>query len=240
MADPVEVLLPIITRIEAKVDRLAESHGERIRIVEGKLTWKNLVVSAVVAVVVALVTGFTAGCHAPDAKFPSRAEMTRADKATVLITGLDANGGFTGTGFFTGPDRLWTAGHVCEVDALYTITTYDGHLAIAYPAFDNDIAPYDLCMMQVFGYEPEVTLEFERTPPEKWDPVYYVGYPQGMLTVQDGTFVGYHNGFARVAIPGYMGASGSALINERGKVVGVLSNLYPYDFNNIMFAPVDI
>lgn len=240
MSDPVEVLLPVINRIEAKVDRVAEVLGARIEVVEGKLSFKNMIVSAVIAIATVIATSFAAGCTAPDVQFPSRQEMTRADKATVKVEGVDASGSWTGTGWFSAPDKMTTAGHVCEEDALFSFTDYKGQPGLAYPVMDSDTDPYDICTMQVVGYEPTVWLETADTKPKKWDPVYYVGYPNGELTVQDGYVVGYQEDYLRVAIAAYPGASGSALLNTDGEVVGVLSRFYPYDFNNFLFAPTDI
>jgi S1-C subfamily serine protease len=230
-----------VGRVEAKLDFVIEKQVEleaRTRVLEHKLTWKNVVVSAIVACATAFATAFASGCVRPPVQHPTQAEVTKAEAATVKISGMSMLGGYTGTGFFIAPDRIGTAGHMCEEGDFYQIETSDGTLAMVYPVLDSDTDPYDICVMQVVGYESKDVLKVSRETPVMGDVVWYVGYPNGALSEQEGRIMTYQEGYYRASIPGYPGASGSALLNEEGEVVGVLHGYYPYDFNNILFAPV--
>lgn len=156
--------------------------------------------------------------------------------AVVAVGGHSAFAGWTGTGWYIAEDGdnsvVATAGHVCmyrgdtigPVEVLMTFSTVSSPEPVdAYPIYDHDGSPDDTCLLYVPHSAPGV---IKIGPdPKQGDPVSYVGFPHGNLGTHTGTVIGLEpdNGYLIASIPVYFGASGSAVVDSRGRAVGIIS-----------------
>ena len=98
----------------------------------------------------------------------------------------------------------------------------------------------DLCIIRI-NYERPV-VEIASSNPDQGDKVFYAGYPQGvyypnLLHFFDGYYAGID--FGRKAtwnIPVTNGSSGSPVVNQRGELVGIVSEVL-VDFDHITMGP---
>lgn len=148
--------------------------------------------------------------------------------ATAQVEATDALGTSIGTAWLhstVGPSATWvTAGHVCSPGAMYTIT-HDGQEYGAAELKRSDEP--DLCSLVTFGEVRAAPLRLAADEPEVGDELCYTGNPLGFMAygaspVFCGKAAGSGLGHTFVAIPGMSGASGSAVVNAEGRVVGVL------------------
>lgn len=160
--------------------------------------------------------------------------------ATVFIHMTDPDPIFGGEGYATGwyiasdSERsvIATAGHVCDAGLVYgvsqVVSLEDDYEAVeeeAYAFYDIDEAPStDVCLLVVNHPAPAV-LPIAEVEPTADAPVHYTGYPSGTRGSYTGTVenVNPETGTILLNIPGFFGASGSAVLNGDGEVVGVLS-----------------
>lgn len=175
------------------------------------------------------------GCAANEPRRPNFAAVTEVNAAAVVAVGDNAIlGNWTGTGWYIATDGnnsvIATAGHVCAARgdlisgfATVVLAVYSTEEADAYQIYDHDTDPDDVCLL----YSPVAAPDVIRigADPNSGDPVSYVGYPNGMLGAFNGTLIGQEEtqGFLIASIPAYYGASGSAVLNERGEAIGLLS-----------------
>lgn len=160
---------------------------------------------------------------------PHAREATAPISANIqIMEGFDL--GWRATGFYFATKGEYsvvaTAGHVCkDSDAellgipkpVYQI---DGH--DAYVIYDHDVAPEDdVCLLLVEARAPAVLSPGEQ--PDEGDEILYVGYPNGTRGTYRGLVEQVTDGGTLLSIPGYFGASGSAIVDSRGYVVGILS-----------------
>lgn len=151
--------------------------------------------------------------------------------AARKVTSLDADGVGFGTAWLVDKDDTYawwmTAGHVCGPDAIYTLKGVSGQASVVLRVVvDSDAPGPDVCIMQTLTVD-DVPL---RIADDVYygEPVHYVGSP--LATLQPGNapmFRGSATGMdddgnLLASIPAYPGASGSAITNERGEVVGLL------------------
>lgn len=186
----------------------------------------------------ALVVGLTS-CVRPAAKYPAPADAARAYKATVEIVVRTPLGGIRGTGWFLEDGVVVTAGHVCLPGAM-SVTLYDGSEHVAKIEYVSPIS--DVCVLSTTADAPEhFSLARQRAADMVFGtPVWYVGYPSGVLALGEGRVSGLtKDGNLAVSVPGWFGASGSALLDEHGDVVGVLSALGTGNGFVILFVPVE-
>ena len=106
-------------------------------------------------------------------------------------------------------------------------------------AFDSDI---DVCLIFMPDMEEDDTevLTIARKAPVAGDKIYNIAAPYGifevgMAPILEGRFNGNSEYFAYYSLPGAPGSSGSMLINEKGRLVGVLHSVY-VRFQNIIIS----
>lgn len=165
---------------------------------------------------------------------PKEPAQVHPRDATVFIHMTDGWQEGYATGWFIATDGEYsivaTAGHVCDPGLFYGISTdtvsldKTGTETVALPIYDVDNAPTeDLCLLVTKLVAPAV-LPVAEVSPGQDDAVHYTGYPSGTRGSYSGTVEDVDaNGVILLNIPGYFGASGSAVLNDAGEVVGVLS-----------------
>ncbi len=204
-----------------------DSHEVRIRTLERKSDWRTSVISSIVSVTIALIAAFSAGCLPPaPVQHPTPAEIRAVADSVVKITVVRGGQAWSGTGTFVETDRgqvVLTAGHVCETGALHTIELQDGTQTFAWIELDSaDETTADLCVLGTFATVAH-PLKLAQEAPQLGDVVWYYGYPSGMPSVYVGRLSSQDvNGYFFASIAGYLGASGAAVLDARGDVVGVL------------------
>ncbi|QHT61692.1 hypothetical protein GXP70_18075 [Paenibacillus lycopersici] len=128
-----------------------------------------------------------------------------------------------GSGFIVNTDVFVTNWHVAKGSDTLTINFADKQevVKVADALFKNE--DEDLIGFRVKGY-PSLTLN-TGTPVNK-DKVYALGYPSSKFTITEGMFVSEWNDDRWSHYPDTMpGASGGALINSTGEVIGVTSTV---------------
>lgn len=187
-------------------------------------------------------------------------------KGVDLLTGQPDTIGGIGTGWFFDweGDRavIMTAGHVCTnvgevkknigvTSVKFKVTVRGGDEYDATVLYDHDTRFDDTCVLGVEGYTPPVVMRLYWGDTDTLDfgqPVWYVGYPTGMLGTFDGRISGYMEesletefelGYLLANIDTWYGASGSALLNEDGQVVGLLSAVHMSFHHIAYFVPVE-
>lgn len=173
----------------------------------------------VLAVALSLGLGCGARPHTPAEK---------AQAATWPVAVVSVFGGGKATAWYVDDHLAVTAGHVCMFgnDANYTVGD-----ARAWPiAVDYDT---DVCVLATESEAPAV-LRLATRAPELGDDLVYVGYPQGARVMGHGTAAECKSQDDETVqslcalIPGTWGSSGSAVLNDRGDVVGLVSQFYGY------------
>lgn len=179
-----------------------------------------------IALSLLLLLASCTGCVRRLPERPPEATIDAQVAVTRVISSTSVEGTSVGTAWLVAEDAqlsYWvTAGHVCDPDAILTLGV--GDLALALIAQRSDDP--DLCVV--------VSLPVHLTPlrlapadPRIGDELRYVGNPvnamsNGMTPVFYGRAGGCTDGILYVAVPGYPGASGSAITDKHGEVVGVL------------------
>ena len=151
---------------------------------------------------------------------------------------------FRGTNKFT---DILTAGHVCavpeaaiEIGATQDVTVFDitGH---QYSAKVYAIDPVnDLCALRIKERRP--TIKLASRNPDIGDKVYAAGYPSsfynpGTLHFVDGYFGGVDTmRTGSYTLPSAPGSSGSAITNDKGELIGIVSAVLS-EFNNVTIGP---
>lgn len=166
-----------------------------------------------------LLAVFLTGCHLP----PKRITPTVAEQAAVYIVAHSGNlPAWSGSGSFIRGDLIATAGHVCDEDHNTLVQTYDGvwHKAEVVVVWDEP----DVCLLRTKKRAAPATLSLAPSSSLKVGaPVWYFGYPGRAPGLFYGHYTGHRDGKLLASVNGWFGASGSLLMREDGRVVGVLS-----------------
>lgn len=140
-----------------------------------------------------------------------------------------------------------TAAHVCQLPievqlmgGRQTITLFNIHGQEYFGEIYALDFENDLCLIRIDGKKP--VLRIAREDPGIGDSVFYAGYPNGLY--KPGLlhfFHGYFNGIdsersGYYSIPAAPGSSGSAIVNSRGLVVGLVSAVMA-NFHNSTIGP---
>lgn len=222
--------------LDAKIDKVLHiletkvtEHEARLRVLEHKRTAVSALAGAVASVLVALIAAL-AGCRPPPPAVPGWDLM---HQGTVTI---ELDGDFHGTGWYAArapgdTSFVVTAGHVCD-DGLITA---GGKIAIPVVDLDSEGPEEDVCVLWVLGTPPAVLPLGE--DPSPGDVVWYHGYPAGRPSTYTGVVESADPGGVAVSMPGFFGASGSAVLS-RGRVVGILVQGNMRFTNQVYLTPV--
>lgn len=151
---------------------------------------------------------------------------------------------WSGSGAFIRSDLVATAGHVCDADRTMMVQTYDGVYHEAEVVYDRDKP--DVCLLQT--KKPAAPAVVDLAPSSVLtvgDQVWYFGYPSGSPGLFYGHYTGHrkadHDGqeYLIAAVSGWFGSSGSALLDKRANVVGVLSEARSNNGVVLAFVPVE-
>lgn len=165
------------------------------------------------------------------------------DSHTAFIKLYDLNGeplAFASGWFIAsknGVSILATAGHVCSMvpGGKITETDRDNDDREAYPVYyeNDDDSGLDACLLIVLGNSPKV-MNVGKT--FFGETVWYVGWPAGQKSLIYGhTGEVTSDGYVSMALPAAGGASGSAIVDEYGTVVGMIVEV-DLRFNQISYA----
>lgn len=139
---------------------------------------------------------------------------------------------------YKGKLRLVTNKHVCDIDREENYPIYSSRTGKRLRIIHIS-KTHDLCIMKP---ERSFGLELAENTPEPMEKVILVGHPRGLpLTIRDGRIIGYGfenfswindklHMYGMISSTSYGGNSGSPVVNEQGKVIGVLfagSPAYP-------------
>jgi len=166
-------------------------------------------------------TPTTAGNLSPDG-------FDAAQRMAVRVRNVGCKSLSTGSGFAIDATTLITNRHVVDGSSDLQLSTYDGRDIAATAASTAKLA--DLAIVRTVDPLPAYP-ELAKTDPEPGDAVTVVGYPQGgRLTVTVGRVMGATTDPLNVNLgevlvtdaPVEPGSSGSAVLDAKGRVIGVV------------------
>ncbi|WP_099157379.1 S1C family serine protease [Virgibacillus ndiopensis] len=177
------------------------------------------------------------------AKLSAQDDISTYKKAVVVVETNDGKG----TGFAISSDgTIITNHHVIEGEDSVTVAFPDNGLYQA-----DVIADYpdvDIAVLHVEGKDlPHLTLA-EKTTVSSEEPIYFIGNPLYFNGIANkGTIIGYtqlndwNERVLMIEAPVYRGNSGSPVINEQGKVIGVVFATLDHDIHGKvgLFIPID-
>jgi S1-C subfamily serine protease len=149
-------------------------------------------------------------------------------RMAVRIRNVGCTGLSTGSGFAIDERTLVTNRHVVADSEVLQVSTYDGRDIEVTAASTAGLA--DLALVRTDDPLPSYP-ELADADPSDGDPVTVVGYPEGgALTVTQGTVIGrttdpLNENLGEVLVtdvPVEPGSSGSAALDEAGRVIGVV------------------
>ncbi len=149
-------------------------------------------------------------------------------RMAVRIRNVGCEGLSTGSGFALDARTIVTNKHVVDSSRSLQLLTYDGRDGAARTASTADLA--DLAVVRTAQDLPSTPTLAEQDP-APGDPVTVVGYPEGgRLTVTKGSVIGtttdpLHENLGEVLVtdaPVEPGSSGSAALDDAGRVIGVV------------------
>ena len=155
--------------------------------------------------------------------------LRRAQEVTVRIRTLGCDRLGLGSGFVLPGDRVVTNRHVVEEPRDVTVNTWDGRslrAEVSGIAVDSDLA-----VLQLRGASDLPVAELRTEPVERGEPVIVVGYPGGgpatvstgrVVSLIEGELLGEPADVIRVDAEIQQGNSGGPLLDEEGRVIGIV------------------
>lgn len=187
------------------------------------------------AVILAALLSIDFGCaRAPHVENAPQAARPNVDKLMLAENGAEAG---HCTAWKAAENRVFTAGHCCKDGFSYYFADTGEHLTVL---ADDD--KHDVCVLE--GKMPGAPVPLASRDPEIGDFVWTAGYPifpfvvsggfwSGRAFIDDGTY-GVSSAVARP------GSSGSPLLDENGKAVGMIVAGYLDSGDNIaLSAPIE-
>jgi len=256
----------LLERNHTLVQGLVDDHETRIKAVERAVTKKQAVIttaiSGVVSVAIAVIAAL--GCRLPAAELV-QLDFTSADAkaATVYIAArplieetdpmmllFGYGSGWSGTGWYASPNLIVTAGHVCEVNYAHTARTAEEPAKSATIIWEDDVT--DVCVLAVnepsavwLRLAPESSRELGDLD-DPSDNVWYFGYPSRVPAMETGEVTGWRDETSYAdsvrilaSLQAWGGASGSAVLRQDGRVVGVLVEIWANNGQVSAFTPVE-
>lgn len=171
--------------------------------------------------------------------------LRRAQQVTVRIRTLGCDRLGLGSGFVLPGDLVVTNRHVVEEPRAVTVNTWDGRSLeadITGIAVDSDLA-----VLQLSGAADLPVAELRETPVEPGEPVIAVGYPGGgpatvssgeVVSLIEGELLGEPADVIRVDAEIRQGNSGGPLLDEDGRVVGIVFALDAISGDGLV-VPID-
>jgi hypothetical protein len=141
-----------------------------------------------------------------------------------------------------GTDLAMTAGHCCDPSTKEETIMYHavGPHAVPGASFEvlHDDDAHDVCVMR--GKMKGAPLHLALHDPTVGARVWTAGYPKTVFLISEGLWSGRDpDGEAMASIAVWGGASGSPVMDNEGRVVGVLRAFYPPMSNMAVIAPIE-
>ena len=149
-----------------------------------------------------------------------------------------------GTGFYVlykGKSYILTNKHICDGQTRI-LTEYGSRKVIA------EAESQDICLVES---EKDTGLEIAEFPAQSLDKIHFIGFPQGNpLTAREGRIVGMQqyvfpwlaaheiNAILITAVA-FPGSSGSPILNEYGKVIGILFAVNMRTYEDAFMVPLE-
>ena len=176
--------------------------------------------------------------------FVFRSDFIMGDEGPVML----AQSSGTGTTVRSAENfsDILTAGHVCvdyflpipDMEYTYQILDFAGNERMAeLIAIDTES---DLCLLRIYKETPAVRISTSEI--SSGARVRYSGYPMGLYMPGNlHHFIGYYSGsdnggFSMFSLAVTGGSSGSAIINDDGEIVGLISSVTE-DFAHLVVGP---
>ena len=168
----------------------------------------------------------------------------RSAKHMVAIKNIDHPSHTEGTGFYIlykDKSYILTNKHVCNGKSS-VLTDYGFRKVIA------EAESHDICLVES---KREDGLKMALLPAESLDKLYILGYPDGNpLTAREGRVVGpftrvfswiskYETTAILLSAVAFPGSSGSPVLNERGRIVGILFAVNMRTFEDSFMVPLE-
>ena len=171
------------------------------------------------------------GCYVPKGVEYAETSESAADATRTIMISMDGYevGGGTAWVVASGSDATWymTAGHVCDPEFTYSLVSRDGTKEPNIRVVKDDDT-VDLCLLEGAPSKSPV-MHLSHEEPSYGDWLSYVGSPDlsfggGVAPVFHGQYTGLDTemNLYAASMPGYGGSSGSAVVNAKGEVIGVL------------------
>ena len=163
---------------------------------------------------------FTNACASMGFQFVREGLKKSVTPVAVLVAGSLMN---IGTAFAVTPDLVATAAHVCDSDRPMFIKTFPAEIE----ALDRG---EDLCLLRVNSHGLRV-MQLRRYAPEFGEHLYVFGGPIGKPNILTEGYasdrvwlpLGEYSGYrVKMSVPAFGGNSGGPVLDDNGRVVGVL------------------
>jgi S1-C subfamily serine protease len=192
--------------------------------------WQNHLRVVVVAISLALGGTLALGARAVARSTVEIVAKAKPCVVSIKLFSASSDRGSSGIGFFIDNDKILTDAHVVKDGDSILVQDLDGNNieVESYPLYFNDSREVDLAVLQVKDPGYHAYLSFRADLPLEGETVTVVGNPQGLTaTVSTGIVSAVRNrgNLLQFTAPVSNGSSGSPLLDEQGRVIGIATGI---------------